>query len=78
MIASCTRAACHTMTDIPDGQWLALRPLVWTAFTEELIYCSVACMVVDQTEKHQPPCATSSANAAHAWSTAASTRCVGG
>ena len=43
------------MTDLPDGQGLALRPLVWAASTEEPTYCSVACLAVDQTEKHQPP-----------------------
>lgn len=55
MIATCVRAACSTMTDMPDSHWLSLRPLVWTAFTEELTYCSVACLVMDQSEKHQPP-----------------------
>jgi hypothetical protein len=55
MIATCTRAACNTITDMPDSHWLSLRPLVWTAFTEELTYCSVACLVMDQSEKHQPP-----------------------
>jgi hypothetical protein len=55
VITTCVRAACNMITDMPDGQWLALRPLVWSAFTEELTYCSPRCLVLDQTEKHQPP-----------------------
>ena len=55
MIASCHRPTCHTMTDMPDAGWLVLRPLVWTAFTEELTFCSPRCAVLWLEAKHKPP-----------------------
>lgn len=53
-VVACTRKACNTITDSPDGNWIVIRPLVWNAFLEEQPYCCPACLVVDLEEKHRP------------------------
>jgi hypothetical protein len=55
VIVTCSRAACDLSTDMPDADWLAVRPLVWTANTQDVVYCSPRCMVLDTTERYAPP-----------------------
>ena len=54
-VVACTRKACNTITDNPDGDWIVVRPLAWNAFVDELTYCSPQCLVMDTEERHKPP-----------------------
>lgn len=54
MIATCARPACGTCTDLPDSQWIVLRPLTWNAFVEEQTFCSPRCAADWLYETHRP------------------------
>ena len=55
MIAACHATGCHNTTGLPDDGWLTIRPLVWSAFTEELTFCSPRCAAAWLTETYAPP-----------------------
>ena len=54
MIAACHATGCHHTTGLPDGGWLTIRPLVWSAFTDEAVFCSPKCAAAWLTETHTP------------------------
>ena len=55
MIATCCSKTCHIDSDLPDEHWLVVRPLRWTAFVEELTFCSPQCAANYLHDTFAPP-----------------------